>query len=150
MGALNQPRRGLGDCVSLPATSDLRDKNILIVEDEYLIAEDLAHEFRRRGAIIQGPAPTVERALSIIRNARSIDAATVDVSLGGQTSFAVADALKRRSVRFVFTTGYSNLIPAQRYSGVPRLLKPLLPSGVADVLAVGIRRNAVLAALTNS
>lgn len=131
--------------MSTPA--DLKDQHILIVEDEYLIAEDLAQEFARRGAQVLGPEPTVERALGVLRSARAIDAAVLDVNLKGQLSFPVADALKRRGVRFVFTTGYKNLIPAYRYQGVPRLQKPMRSAAVADALAVGLKRNALLAAL---
>ena len=127
--------------------SDLKDQNVLIVEDEYLIAEDLAQAFTRRGANVLGPEPTVERALGILRSAQAIDAAVLDVNLNGQLSFPVADALKRRGVRFVFATGYQNLIPAYRYQGVPRLQKPLGPDAVAYALAVGLKRNALLAAL---
>lgn len=79
----------------------------IVVEDETLVAmliEDMLTDF---GCIIAGRAGTVARALSIISDVSNVlDAAVLDVNLGGERVFPVADALAKRGVPFIFSTGY--------------------------------------------
>jgi CheY-like chemotaxis protein len=98
-------------------------RRILIVEDEALIAmmeEDFLEEL---GWDVVGWASATERALALARDA-DIDAALLDVNLGGQDSFAVADILSERHIPFVFATGYGADGVADRFRDVPTLTKP--------------------------
>ncbi len=84
----------------------LDGKRILIVEDEFLIAmtaRDMLEEF---GAIVIGPATTVEEALELA-NRETIDIALLDLNLHGHSSSVVADALEARGIPVVFATGYA-------------------------------------------
>ena len=72
-------------------------KRILIVEDEYFIAEDLAHGLRRRGALVLGPVATIDDAMEIINEGGPLDGAVLDVNLGGRMSFAIADVLRKKA-----------------------------------------------------
>jgi CheY-like chemotaxis protein len=105
----------------------LTGKRILIVEDEYLIAADLADGIEAAGAEVIGPLGTVPQALSELADEThpAPHAASLDVNLRGVEVFPVADALRARGVPFVFCTGYDlGNIPA-RYSDVPRFEKPV-------------------------
>jgi hypothetical protein len=59
----------------------------------------------------------------------------LDVSLGGEMVFSVADALMSRGVPFVFTTGYDRSVFPERYAAMPRLEKPVDPSAILLELA---------------
>lgn len=102
----------------------LEGRRVLLVEDEFLIASDLAQLLRRQGAEVMGPASTVRSALELLRNAPDPDAAVLDVNLRGEMAFPVADALRDRGVHFVFATGYTNEMIPERYAGVPCCEKP--------------------------
>jgi len=104
--------------------SPLIKRRILVVEDEFLLADEFHRELEAAGAVVVGPAPTVERALALVENEAPIDAALLDVNLNGDMIFPVADALVVRSVPFVFTSGYDDDVLAERYSLMPRCQKP--------------------------
>lgn len=107
------------------AERTLRECRILIVEDEYLLADDLRDELRRAGAMVVGMAATVDAALALIAAETRLDGAILDVNFGGQPAFPVADALHRRGVPFLFATGYdASVIPA-RFGSVVRCEKPI-------------------------
>lgn len=86
-------------------TGLLAGKRILLVEDEYLIcllASDMLEEL---GAVPVGPAATVAESLQLIAT-EAIDAAMLDVNLGGERSDAVAAALRARGIPFALASGY--------------------------------------------
>jgi CheY-like chemotaxis protein len=98
---------------------------ILIVEDEYFIALDLANNLMAEGAIVLGPISSVEEALETIAGGAPIDWAVLDINLGGEMSYPVADALRERKVPFVFATGYEDATIPARYDHAPRRQKPV-------------------------
>jgi DNA-binding NtrC family response regulator len=116
------------------AEANLKRLRILIVEDEYLIADDLCNTLNDAGAIVLGPVATVDAARALIEDEIEIDAALLDVNLGGTMVFDVADALTKRNVPFAFATGYDRGSIPERFSDVPRLEKPLRADRVAAVL----------------
>jgi CheY-like chemotaxis protein len=115
-------------------TRGLVDKRILIAEDEYIVALNIANEVTARGAVVIGPVGTVDGALEAIKNA-DVDGAILDINLRGRESFPVADALADRHVPFVFATGYeiARDIPA-RHANAARLEKPTPPGGICCAL----------------
>jgi DNA-binding NtrC family response regulator len=121
------------------ATNGLRGQRILIVEDEYMIAADLAQWFEEAGAEVIGPAGSVKSALTLLTgNGFKLDAAVLDVNLHDEQVFAVADALSAAKVPFVFATGYdSHVIPAS-YAAVPRCEKPVDMTEIARLLGHAI------------
>ncbi|MDX8436955.1 hypothetical protein RFN25_26365 [Mesorhizobium abyssinicae] len=56
-----------------------------------------------------------------------VECATVDINLGGAPTFAVAAELKGHGIPFIFVTGYDRTIVPSEFSGVPRLVKPVMP-----------------------
>jgi CheY-like chemotaxis protein len=102
----------------------LRNYRILVVEDEFLLADELQAELEDAGATVIGPVGTLGRALALIEAEQQIDGASLDASLGGEMVFPAADLLMQRGVAIVFTTGYDASIIPSRFSDVPRCEKP--------------------------
>lgn len=114
----------------------LASRAILVAEDEYFIANDLKRALVRAGATVVGPAASVDRATDLIEATPHIDGAILDVNLGGEKVFPVADVLRERGVPFVFTTGYDQAALPERYAVVLRLEKPV----EATVILQEVRR----------
>ena len=108
---------------------------VLIVEDEYYLANDLAEEFRARGAQVIGPIGTVEEAFRAIEDG-SIDCAVLDVNLRGEVSFPIADRFDAEAIPYVITTGYSEESLPERFRSKTRLEKPFRPELLARILAL--------------
>jgi CheY-like chemotaxis protein len=101
----------------------LKGCRILVVEDNFLLAETLRDLLEDCGCQLIGPAPRVAAALPLCT--RDLDGALLDINLGSETCFDVADRLSEQGIPFMFLSGYSDaaIVPA-RFDGVPRLAKP--------------------------
>jgi CheY-like chemotaxis protein len=108
---------------------------ILVVEDEALVAFALEETLSDFGYDVVGPAPSVQAAMKLIANEK-IDAAVLDVNLGGETIAPVAAALATAGAPFLFTTGYSGAsgLP-QGFRDRPALNKPYQPQDLRAALA---------------
>lgn len=101
-----------------------QSKSILIVEDDPLIALDLAQGFRDEGFTVVGPASTVQDALALVRDV-PLDGASLDYELGRETSLPIALSLIANNVPLVFVSGRSESIDTSRFSvEVTTLSKP--------------------------
>lgn len=107
---------------------------VLIVEDEVLVSMLLADLLDEFGCTVAGQAATVGEALEFLAAHDDFDAAILDVNLGGEKVFPVADLLNDHHVPFVFSTGYGPADLAQRYPGRPLLFKPYPPGALVAVL----------------
>lgn len=102
----------------------LEGRSVLVIEDDFYLADDAQIALEAAGATVLGPAGNAEDALQLLA-ASEPDMALVDVNLGNGASFESAAALKARSIPFVFLTGYdANIIPAE-FAEAPRLQKPI-------------------------
>ncbi len=103
-----------------------RYRRILLVEDDYVIAMDMADMLKGFGVEVMGPAGTVAQALSLLASdPAGPDFAILDLDLHGTPSYAVADMLMTRGTPLLFITGFSaDAVPA-RYRSCPRLEKPV-------------------------
>lgn len=101
----------------------LSGRRILVLEDNFLLAEVLSDLLEDNGCVLVGPAPRVQSALRLCD--ASLDGALLDINLGRETCFAVADRLVERGVPFIFLSGYTDAdaVP-DRFRSVPRLTKP--------------------------
>lgn len=118
-----------------PISATLADRHILLVEDDYLIADALAEALRACGAHVFGPIANVEDALQSVLRLGGLEAVVLDVNLGGERSYAVADAVRDRNIPLVFVTGYDrDLLPA-RFAQVPHCLKPVDLDELSGLLA---------------
>lgn len=96
---------------------------VLVIEDESLIAMLLEDLLVEMGYTVEGMAATVSDGLALLEQ-HPVELAVVDVNLGGEPSFPVADALQQRGIPFLFTTGYGQLGLPAPYSALPVLQKP--------------------------
>jgi light-regulated signal transduction histidine kinase (bacteriophytochrome)/CheY-like chemotaxis protein len=80
-------------------------RTVLLVEDSLIIALDAEDILKRLGALDVATAGTVEHALEAIDNMMP-SVAMLDINLGDQTSFAIADRLQELGIPFLFATGY--------------------------------------------
>jgi len=119
---------------------DLKGCRVLLIEDEYYIADDLGQRLSAHGAVLLGPAPTLEKALALVQEAERIDGAVIDLNLRGEAAFPVADALAARNVPFVFATGYAASVIPARYEHVPRWEKPYHLEELVQALPALIHR----------
>jgi DNA-binding NtrC family response regulator len=118
----------------------LRGARILIVEDEYLLADDLNNALADAGAHVLGPAASVDDATALIEKESAIDAAVLDVNLRGDMVFPLADILRDRGIPFAFATGYDDWALPPRFADAPRVEKPFKSERVADILRPLIRK----------
>lgn len=103
----------------------LAGRHLLVVEDEYLLADDLAATVRARGASVVGPAASLEDAMALLDGGEAVDGAVLDINLQGEKAYGVADLLVTRGVPFVFATGYDASAIPERFAAVARCEKPV-------------------------
>jgi CheY-like chemotaxis protein len=100
--------------------------SILVVEDEALVALDLECTLQDMGWRIAASLGGVTETLDWLRRTDTApDAALLDVNLGGEMVFPVAEALEARDIPFAFATGYADRVSRSAFSGSPTLTKPL-------------------------
>lgn len=117
----------------------LQNRRILVVEDEYFVATELAHVLRQAGAVVVGPAASVEEALAAIDGADSLDGAMLDINLRGEMVFPVIDELMTRGVPFVLATGYQARDIPVRFAHALCIHKPFEPRAVTSALTRMLR-----------
>ncbi|ESX82927.1 response regulator [Mesorhizobium sp. M0142] len=110
---------------------DLQGLHILIVEDEWMLAGDLARYFSKMGAVVLGPVATVEQAS---KHTDEAEAAILDVNLNGRRVFPIADELMRRGVPFVFFSGDEDIVIPERLRYASSLRKSSDGQAVFDAL----------------
>lgn len=115
-------------------TADLKGRRILVVEDEMMIAMLVEDMLADLGCDVVGPAHGLESALQMANDDDRLDAAVLDVNLGGQQVFAVADALRAKGVPAIFSTGYGEAGLRDVDAGSPVLQKPFRAGDLAKAL----------------
>ena len=104
-------------------TLPLAGLDILVVEDHYFVATELARVLRQLGASVIGPAARLPLDAGVACS--PVHLAVLDVQLCEGTSFVLADEMARRGVPVALITGYeSDVLPAP-YCSLPRLDKPV-------------------------
>jgi CheY-like chemotaxis protein len=96
---------------------------ILVVEDEFLIALDIAGVLEQAGLAVVGPAGTVADALRAIEQ-DVVDGALLDAHLAGEPVGRIADALKARNIPFAFVSGYGREQLPAAHRAAPLVKKP--------------------------
>lgn len=100
---------------------------VLVVEDESMICMMIEQFLGDLGCTVVATAAKLEDGLRMAKTA-AIDAAVLDINLGGQLSYPIALTLMDRAIPFLFATGYGKV--PERFKGVPVLAKPF---GVDDL-----------------
>lgn len=112
----------------------LNGRRILVVEDDYLLAESLNDLLVEAGVHVLGPVGNVPEALSLVTSGQTIDGALLDVNVRGQPVFPVADALLERGVPFSFCSGYDRYTLPPRFAHLSHCMKPYNPRTITALL----------------
>ncbi|MBW9117677.1 response regulator [Rhizobium cauense] len=111
----------------------LLGKVILVVEDDFFLDAELCAEFIAHGSTIVGPVSNVKLTLELIAT-ECMDAALLDIRLGAENAYLIADALSARETPFVFaSTGDRMRVPG-RFNGYRLLNKPVEFDDIVDAL----------------
>jgi CheY-like chemotaxis protein len=103
----------------------LAGRHVLVVEDEYFLADEIREGLVALGAEVVGPFPDFKAAAAILRNGPPIDVALLDVNVRSEMVFPLARALRLRDVPVVFTTGYDKDVLGAEFQDVVLWQKPL-------------------------
>lgn len=117
-----------------PKRPDLSGMSVLVVEDEYYLAMEMAEQIERVGGSVLGPFATADDGLAGL-SGRKPDCALVDINTGEGPSFVLADALLARALPFAFLTGYDAGSVSDRFSGIERVEKPAQTRTVIEALS---------------
>ncbi len=111
-------------------------RRVLVVEDDYMLATDLAGMLSDRGAEVIGPVANVAAALAHVHE--GLDAAVLDFRLGEETSRPIADELSRDGTPYIYLTGsIADLDPGHGAWAICR--KPAADRDVLEALAAALR-----------
>ncbi|MGH6993387.1 MAG: response regulator [Caulobacteraceae bacterium] len=113
--------------------SPLLGRRILVVEDEYFLAQEMSASLRALGAEVVGPLPSHREALAQLNAGVRVDAAVLDVNLGVGSVFPLAQALREKHVPFVLSTGYGQGA-LEAYGSVARWQKPFDSDALARAI----------------
>jgi PAS domain S-box-containing protein len=103
---------------------DPDEKRVLLVEDEPLVSMMLADMLSAFGHKVDGPYSRFSDAI-LAAKTNNLQAGILDVNLGGEKTYAVADILANRNIPFAFVTGYGPDSIVSAFSHAPVLQKPI-------------------------
>jgi len=115
----NEPVSGLNGC------------RVLVVEDEYILADDLKMELEVHGAKVVGPIGNLGAAQAQVSRDH-FDVAVIDVKLGNKLAWSIADELMQGNIPFAFVTGYGADAIPERFQHIMRWEKPCDMSKLAE------------------
>jgi CheY-like chemotaxis protein len=134
--SLDTPASGSGQPKPQSTPGLLSGRSILVVEDESMIWMLIEDGLSEEGCRVIGPASRLDDALRIAAS-EPVDAALLDVNLGGRPAYPVADILVQRGIPFAFLTGYGEGGIQEAYRHRPVLKKPFTLRGLV-ALAVSL------------
>lgn len=109
---------------------------VLVVEDNYLMAESTTMTLTDFGCEVVGPAGQLEKAMELAER-EPLDGALLDINLRGKLAFPVGLILRRRNVPFALVTGYGEQFKViDELADTPRLEKPYTVNKLQSLLAV--------------
>jgi PAS domain S-box-containing protein len=118
-----------------PPAAALAGRRILVVEDEGLIAQEVAGIVAGAGGTAVGPAATLAEATRLAA-IEALDGAVLDIRLGNRRVFAVADLLEDRGIPYLFCSGYGREADLEgRFTDAPILRKPFTRDQLLGELA---------------
>lgn len=116
------------------SSNSLAGCHVLVVEDEYFLADDIVRALQALGAGVLGPCGELEDATRILDDQVTIDAAIIDINLRSEMVFPLARLLRARSIPFVFATGYDRTAVDAEFRDIHLWEKPLdLPAMARDL-----------------
>jgi CheY-like chemotaxis protein len=124
--------------IASAVSAPLSGRRVLVIEDEYFIADDMTRALASLGAEVIGPIGEIKEAQRILDAGTRIDGAVLDINIRSEMIFPLARTLRSRNVPFVFTTGYDKGSLGSEFDDVPVWEKPLdipaLVRSLADMI----------------
>ena len=115
--------------MAIQSHEQLNHFRVLVVEDNYLIAEDVAEVLREVGIYVVGPVGKFQEACHIVQDT-PLDCAVLDINIVGGTAFPLIDVLIQSNVPVLLMTGYDQEELPVKYRSLPLIQKPLLQGDV--------------------
>lgn len=111
--------------------------SVLVVEDEYFLANDLSDLLGEEGFAIVGPHGSLFGALKAIA-AETPAIGMLDVNLQGEMCYPLIDELLARSVPVVIVTGYDGQALPQRFEACVRVVKPYCRADILSAIHLAL------------
>ena len=108
-------------------------RRVLVVEDEPIIAMEVASMLTDAGFDVVGPAHSVGQAMDAL-NRFGCDAAVLDSNLGTETAELIAVALSASQTPYIIVSGYARDQQPDGLKHAPLLTKPLLAGALVKEL----------------
>ena len=96
---------------------------ILVAEDEFLVYLMLEEELRANGYTVLGPFASLATAEDALKR-DAVDLVVLDVNMGGEMAWPLADELVTRNIPFMFLSGYGADALPPRLRKAARIGKP--------------------------
>lgn len=109
-------------------------RRVFVVEDETLVLFGLEDILSELGCVVVAQAMRLEQALAKAHELGPVDAAILDVNIGGRTVFPAAQVLAERGVPLLFATGYGREGLPEEWQAHPVIVKPYSPQDVERAL----------------
>jgi len=119
-----------------PSEMAMTFQRVLVLEDNFIIAMEAEDILRSLGVADVSIATNIEQAEALLSE-ETFDFVLLDVNLGSQTSFRLAETLLERRVPFGFVSGYGedSVFPVA-FRAVPRITKPFNEDSIGSLLSV--------------
>jgi DNA-binding response OmpR family regulator len=121
------------------AVLDEASRRVLIIEDEMLIALMLQDMVADAGFAVEGIATSLPAGIDLARSANA-QLAILDINLNGEEAWPIADILRARGVRLIFSTGYGASSLKPEYEYIPKLVKPYEQANLAAAIQAAFNR----------
>jgi DNA-binding NarL/FixJ family response regulator len=109
-------------------------RKVLLAEADSLVADDFRRALEAQGFEVIGPAATVDEALALASTSQSLHGAVLDIRLGDEAAYAVADILRTRSAPFAFVTAHDPIDIPYAHQAAPCWSKPIAGEALASQL----------------
>ena len=114
---------------------------LLLVEDEVLVGLFMAEMLEDMDFSVTDPCRTLADGLAAAK-AEKFDGAVLDMNLNGESVYPLADLLTSLDVPFIFVTGYSADVVAERFAKIPIIQKPVAAEALARILRLHLAKDA--------
>ena len=112
----------------------LDGRRVLLVEDNQLFSSALKLLFEDEGLVLVQTCTNMKAALAAART-EEVDVALLDVNIGGENVFPVAEVLEKRRVPYIFLTGYGGNSLPPSFRNRPAFSKTSAPKAVLEAIA---------------
>jgi DNA-binding response OmpR family regulator len=113
---------------------------VLVLEDEYLIAQMIEDLLAEAGCQVVGTAARLADALALA-DPRRVDLVLLDVNIGGEMAFPLVERLERSGIPLVFLTGYGRSILPEAHAGHPVVSKPFSAQQLLQAIRQATEKN---------